>query len=156
MFRATQYGGLRGFLKRPSAIVSLFGSSAPACSPQVKPRVELDPALRDLLRDVDISLGGNKRSRAHHLPDKRELEEFPELRPDTIVSGGVTVSELGDFEVSEAEEDAVGRKSPAADFGSRSIGAVVLPLELQNSINLIISGADILTRNSSVHAKLKF
>ncbi|KAJ7431224.1 hypothetical protein B0H11DRAFT_1941990 [Mycena galericulata] len=64
---------------------------------------------------------GNKHSRAHHLPPKRELEEFPELRPDTLVSAGVTVSELGDLEFSESQpqEDTVGQKSPAADFGSR-------------------------------------
>ncbi|KAJ7508658.1 Rsm22-domain-containing protein [Mycena galericulata] len=144
MFCATRYGRLRAVLKRPSAIVSLFGSSVPVCSPQVRPPIDLDPALRDLLRDVDMSLGGNKRSRAHHLPPKRELEEFPELRPDTLVSTGVTVSELGDLEFSESqpEEDTVGRKSPAADFGSRSIGAAILPLELQNSINLIISERD--------------
>jgi hypothetical protein len=32
------------------------------------------------------------------------------------------------------------RKSPAALFGSQSIGQVVLPFELQKSISLLISG----------------
>ncbi|KAJ7755072.1 Rsm22-domain-containing protein [Mycena maculata] len=144
MFGATRYGGLRSVLNRPS-LVSLFGSSTPVCSPQLKPPIDLDPALRDLLRDVDMSLGGNKRSRAHHTPVKRQLrlEEFPELHSDAVVSGGVTVSELGDdFDLSESRHDSANRKSPAAEFGSRGLGDAVLPLELQNSINLIISESD--------------
>ncbi|KAJ7109767.1 mitochondrial small ribosomal subunit Rsm22-domain-containing protein [Mycena epipterygia] len=138
MFRATRYAGLRGILSQRSATVSLFGSSAPTCSPQVKPRIDLDPALQNLLRDVDMSLGGKRRSRGPHAPLKRELEEFPEVYQDTLVSD-VTISEPADI---ESQEEEVGRKSPAAEFGSRSIGAVVLPLELQNSINLIISEGD--------------
>ncbi|KAJ6541927.1 mitochondrial small ribosomal subunit Rsm22-domain-containing protein [Mycena capillaripes] len=144
MLRATGYRGLRNVLRRPST-ASSFGSSAPTFS-QVNPRVELDPALRDLLRDVDISLGGKKRSRGTHVPLKRELEEFPEPLQDTLtstmsISSTVSTSELGDFD-EPLHEDTVGRKSPAAEFGSYGIGAVVLPLELQNSINLIISEID--------------
>ncbi|KAF7347457.1 3-methyl-2-oxobutanoate hydroxymethyltransferase [Mycena venus] len=141
MFRA----GCRGLraLRRPSS-ASSFGSSAPACSPQINPRVELDPALRDLLKDVDMSLGGKKRSRGPHAPLKRELEEYPEPLQENIASGMVISSpvstELDDF--IEPSYDNIGRKSPAAEFGSYGIGSVILPLELQNSINLIISETD--------------
>ncbi|KAJ7922850.1 mitochondrial small ribosomal subunit Rsm22-domain-containing protein [Mycena leptocephala] len=124
MFRVTGYRRLRDVLRRPST-VSSFGSSASASSPQINPRVELDPALRDLLRDVDMSLGGKKRSRGSHAPLKREWKNI--LNCDFI---------------DPLQEDIVSRKSPAADFGSYGIGSVVLPLELQNSINLIISESD--------------
>ncbi|KAJ7492197.1 Rsm22-domain-containing protein [Mycena latifolia] len=143
MFRATRYVGLRVVPRRRSVTVSLFGSSASRHSPQVNPPADLDPALQDLLRDVDMSLGGKKRSRrsqSPHEPLKRELEQFPELQQDT----SVMVSELGDnqFSPQEPDDDVAGRKSPAAAFGSNGIGAVVLPLELQNSINVIISEGD--------------
>ncbi|KAJ7610970.1 Rsm22-domain-containing protein [Roridomyces roridus] len=140
MLRAARYGGLR-VLKRPSS-VAFFGSSVPVHSSPVKPRIELDPALRDLLRDVDMSLGGNKRSWAHHLPPAKELEEFPYTLPEIEVSGTVTVSEQNDFEAEPLDDESAGRKSPAAEYGSHSLGAVVLPLELQKSINVIISEGD--------------
>lgn len=92
--------------------------------------LDLDPSLETLLKDVDISL---KNYKATSKPP-RELDivapnEHEILDPDSL-------------EVLE-EEDAVGRdekKSPAAAFGSRGIGQVVLPLELQNSINVLING----------------
>ncbi|KAJ7665334.1 Rsm22-domain-containing protein [Mycena polygramma] len=141
MFRAAGHRGLRNVLTRPSAAAS-FGSSSP-CLSHINPPVELDPALRDLLRDVDMSLGGKKRSRGTHAPLKRELEEFPEPLQDVLTTdvSAVSTSELGDFN-EFLHEDTVGRKSPAAEFGSYGFGAVVLPLELQNSINLIISESD--------------
>jgi hypothetical protein len=105
-----------------------------------------------------MSLGGKKRSRGSHAPLKRELEEYPELLQDNLaptvsISSTVSTSQLGDF-IDPLQEDTVSRKSPAADFGSYGIGSVVLPLELQNSINLIISGANILTRKHAVYAEL--
>ncbi|KAJ6601394.1 Rsm22-domain-containing protein [Mycena vulgaris] len=135
MFRATRYAGLRRVPRRHST-VALFGSSASSGSPQINPRLDLDPAFRDLLRDVDMSLGGKKRSRGHHAPLKRELEQ---LQQDA--DAPVTVSVVDKIEPEESD-DTVGRKSPAAMFGSHNIGSVVLPLELQNSINLIISEGD--------------
>ncbi|KAJ7103114.1 mitochondrial small ribosomal subunit Rsm22-domain-containing protein [Mycena belliarum] len=141
MFRATRHAGLRG-LQRSSAALSFFGSSASPSFPQVNPRVDLDPALRDLLRDVDMSLGGKKqRSRGPHDPLKRELQQFMELQQNTSVIVTDQADDI-EFDPQEAEHDVEGRKSPAAAFGSSGIGDVVLPLELQNSINLIISEGD--------------
>ncbi|KAJ7116777.1 Rsm22-domain-containing protein [Mycena crocata] len=141
MFRGTLQTRLSGVLRRRSATVS-FGSSAPICSPQVKPRLELDPALQSLLRDVDMSLGGRKHSRGSHPPLKKELEQFPELQQEPLVSSLPISEPPVDNEPPGPEEDVDSRKSPAAEFGSSGIGSVILPLELQNSINLIISEGD--------------
>ncbi|KAJ7361271.1 mitochondrial small ribosomal subunit Rsm22-domain-containing protein [Mycena albidolilacea] len=138
MFRANR---LRNVLRRPSRS---FGSSAPACSSPLNPRVELDPALRDLLRDVDMSLGGKSKRRTRDLqaPLKRELEEYPEPLQDTLSSGASISTTVSSYELGDFMEHNIGRKSPAATFGSYGIGSVILPLELQNSINLIISESD--------------
>ncbi|KAJ7292885.1 Rsm22-domain-containing protein [Mycena rebaudengoi] len=140
MLSATRYGGLRLVLRRYPATLSSHGSPATNFSTHthLNPPVELDSSTRDLLRDVDMSLGGKRRSRGPHPQLKRELEELPELHQDLT---DVRVAHDESY-VESMEDDILGRKSPAADFGSHSIGAVVLPLELQNSINLIISEGD--------------
>lgn len=86
------------------------------------PPLDLDPSLQALLKDVDISLSQNK-SRPP-VPRRELAEDLPE-----------TVTSL----VEELQEHAQ-RKSPAAQFGSQQIGAVVLPPQLQTSINLLIFG----------------
>ncbi|KAF5392572.1 hypothetical protein D9757_002254 [Collybiopsis confluens] len=98
---------------------------------QVNPALTLDPSLEALLRDVDISLNNHKLS----APSHRVLEMIPQdsIRDNRILSSNSVNPEF---------EDLVDRKSPAAIFGSRGIGAVVLPLEMQNSINLLISESD--------------
>ena len=123
-------------LRRSSAS---FSSSASAFSPQLNPRMDLDPALRDLLRDVDMSLGGKKRSRGPHPPLKKQLEEVPEPLQD-VATASLSIAEIDDLE-EPFQEETVGRKSPAAEFGSYSMGTVILPLELQSAINVLISGA---------------
>src|ERR1700733_15959567 len=91
------------------------------------PPLDLDPSLQALLKDVDISLSQNK-SRPPVL--RRELEALPtEDLPETVTS---LAEELPEY---------AQRKSPAAQFGSQQIGAVVLPPQLQTSINLLIFGA---------------
>ncbi|KAF7337621.1 3-methyl-2-oxobutanoate hydroxymethyltransferase [Mycena sanguinolenta] len=139
MFRPTRCRGLRNALARSSSI-SPFGSSATVHSSQINPRLDLDPALRDLLHDVDMSLGGKKRSRGPYPTLKRELEEYPEPLQDTLSSDVSISPTVSTSELSEFIDDS--RKSPAAEFGSYGIGSVILPLELQNSINLIISERD--------------
>lgn len=86
--------------------------------------LNLDPGLRTLLKDVDISL---KNYKAAPPTTRRELD---------VISSDLELP-ADDLEETDVYE---GRKSPAAQFGSRRFGAVVLPLELQNSINLLISG----------------
>ena len=86
--------------------------------------------MKALLRDANMSLLNHKTKR--HTTDSsdvslRELELLP--------------SEVEEMEELTLEPDErVGRKSPAARFGSQQVGSVVLPEELQESINSIIEG----------------
>ncbi|KAJ3487116.1 hypothetical protein NLI96_g3758 [Meripilus lineatus] len=101
----------------------------------------LDPSLRELLRDVDLSLLKHKTRRGStgltETPSHRELEVFPnDPSPDVDY---LTAEELdGEVESNEKEH----RKSPAALFGSLRIGAVILPLELQGAITKLIAESD--------------
>ncbi|KAF9075038.1 mitochondrial small ribosomal subunit Rsm22-domain-containing protein [Rhodocollybia butyracea] len=106
-------------------------SSSTAALGKVNPSLNLDPSLQALLKDVDISLTRHKTS----FPSHRELDIIP---PEMDLNSEITVQDPED----SFQEDSLERKSPAAVFGSKGIGAVVLPLEMQNSINLLISESD--------------
>ncbi len=105
--------------------------------------VELDPSFQALFKDVDMSLRRHKhRPQALDSPDTlspsshRELQVYPS--GPTEEEGFLSSEELDladDGEVSVWE-----RKSPAADFGSQRIGAIVLPLELEQTIAQLIAG----------------
>lgn len=102
-----------------------FCSSSIAASRQPNPPLQLDPSLEALLKDVDMSLLNNKKAPSH-----RELEIFP---------GEPSVLELSQVESAE-DDDGLSKRSPAAEFGSHRIGAVVLPSQLTKSINQLIQG----------------
>jgi hypothetical protein len=104
-------------------------SSSTAALGKINPSLNLDPSLQALLKDVDISLTRHKTSFSPH----RELDIIP---PEIDLNSEIAVQDPEDSVL----EDSLERKSPAALFGSKGIGAVVLPLEMQNSINLLISG----------------
>lgn len=104
-----------------------FTSSSCAKAHTNRP-LNLDPALQALLKDVDMSLMGHTSS----APVKRELDIIPPSDSEKDVTFAA--------EPVEEEEEYEGRKSPAAHFGSRQFGSVVLPIELQNAITLLISG----------------
>ncbi|CAK5280377.1 unnamed protein product [Mycena citricolor] len=124
-------------LRRASASSSFSSSSK--CASQLKNRVDLDPSLAQLMRDVDMSLGQKKRARTAAAPTTRELEEVENIELLDAVTG--PPADLLDFE--PFEDDAkLARKSPAAAFGSENIGMVVLPLELTNTINALIAETD--------------
>ncbi|KAF8240735.1 hypothetical protein L208DRAFT_1231139 [Tricholoma matsutake] len=109
--------------KNPALSLSLkFFSSNP------NPPLDLDPSLQALLKDVDISLSRGKTRPP--LP-RRELEAFP-----------IEGLENTAIQIDEGLSDHAKRKSPAAHFGSQQIGAVILPPQLQTSINLLISESD--------------
>lgn len=98
---------------------------------KINSALNLDPSLQALLNDVDISLTRHKVALHSH----RELDVIPS---ETIEDSAIVAQ---DSEHSASEEaESLERKSPAAIFGSQGIGAVVLPLEMQNSINLLIAG----------------
>jgi len=91
----------------------------------------LDPSFKVLLKDIDISLHKARHTQVDNGRSLlRELEEFPD---DSLEN-----------DVQPEDEDSLEpralRKSPAAHFGSQKIGAVVIPSELQESIETLISG----------------
>lgn len=140
MFRHLQ----KAVTRRPTSISVVssrrsFSFTSRKCTTPNAP-IDLDPSLRELLRDVDLSLLKHKTRRGStgltETPSHRELEVFPnDPSPDVDY---LTAEELdGEVESNEKEH----RKSPAALFGSLRIGAVILPLELQGAITKLIAGA---------------
>lgn len=95
---------------------------------QPNSRLELDPTLRALLKDEDISLAGKTQS-------GRSMKELEVL--SSMDSGKATDLMLDEEDEYERSGE---RKSPAAFYGSQQIGQVVLPNQLQNTINVLISG----------------
>ncbi|KAI0323089.1 mitochondrial small ribosomal subunit Rsm22-domain-containing protein [Amylostereum chailletii] len=121
---------LRGVLRLPKAP---FSSSSALRANQPNGPLDLDPSFQALLQDVDMSL--LKQKSRHRLVEgepqlHRELEVFP------------AEAEGLPFEEEEEEEDRTTRKSPAAHFGSRQVGAAILPHELQKSIISLIEASD--------------
>lgn len=109
-----------------------FSTSAVAALAQPNAALDLDPTLKALLQDIDISLTSHK-----HVMEKRpprELEpvaiEYPEEAKDA------------ENFIEDHSERSEHRKSPAARFGSQKIGAVVMPTELQKSITTLIDASD--------------
>jgi hypothetical protein len=115
---------------RPSAVLRRAAHTSLALrnyAAQPNARIDVDPGLAALLKDVDVSIARHKAGAAARTP--RELEV------------------LGDSQLTaaapEQEDEPDGRdarKSPAARFGSDGPGAVVLPLELENAITKLIEG----------------
>ena len=100
-----------------------FSSSSVITNHQLKPPLHLDPSLKALLKDVDMSLLKHKNAPSHKFLEILFEESDNSKRGEPF------------------EEDLeLGRKSPAADFGSQKIGAVVLPSQLAKSINQLIQG----------------
>lgn len=142
MFRPANLRTILPRTRIPRA-TSNFSSSPVITADHPNEALDLDPSFRALLRDVDISLHKQKQNphaaASHPRPASRELEAFPaELEEVVDAVGGDVLEDLGEVDDHMGLRDA--RKSPAALFGSQSIGQVVLPLELQNSINLLIAG----------------
>lgn len=127
----------RNLTQRVRFSFACFSTSTPARAHINRP-LDLDPSLKVLLKDVNISLKNHKF--AAQVPARRELNvvSIPAMDEPTTQQ---------DLE----EEEYEGRKSPAAEFGSRGFGAVVLPLELQNAIDVLISESD----KSQLHSDAK-
>ncbi|KAG6911344.1 hypothetical protein DXG01_001015 [Tephrocybe rancida] len=101
--------------------------SARTFTGQPNPPLNLDPTLQAVLEEGDMALTRGRRGKR-----VKELEV-------------VSVEEQFDSEdTSHDEPDGYGleRRSPAAHYGSRQIGAVILPNQLQNAINGLISQSD--------------
>ena len=117
--------------------------------PQLPNSVELDPSWQALMKDVDMSLLKHKARMdpeelsAYHAKKIREAEVFP---VESSLEGHLRALEIPSDDDLDAQEyldvhrDSKERKSPAALFGGRRIGAVVLPYELQHAIRNVIVG----------------
>ena len=149
MFRPAYSSSIRAILPRARlslSAVANFSSTSTVGEDQPNEPIDLDPSFKALLRDVDISLLKHKQNShsvvVHPRPPPRELEAFDveleEGEVREVVAGTVTEEREGEEDYHVGPRDA--RKSPAALFGSQSIGQVILPLELQNSINRLIAG----------------
>jgi hypothetical protein len=95
---------------------------------QPNPRLDLDPSLQTLLQDVDIAL------QSHPKKERKSVHELEIISLQNVEA--VTQHEQYGLETDEN----LPRKSPAALFGSQRTGSVVLPLELQDQIQCLISG----------------
>ncbi|KAK1233060.1 37S ribosomal protein S22 [Marasmius sp. AFHP31] len=121
------------FLSREHRHFRSFSTSVIARR-QPNPPLHLDPTLQALLKDVDISLSQHK---TFESPEPRELDVLPPTKARLESALDLNLAEE-DADWSESSD----RKSPAALFGSQRIGAVLLPVELQNSINIMINESD--------------
>ena len=110
--------------------------------------VDIDPALQALLSDADISLSrANAKSRLlRKTRDSSRSDDIFTPTPHRELEVLETIADAGGVVEDPETHDLDGpfprseRKSPAASFGSRGLGAVVLPFELQRSVLRLISG----------------
>lgn len=110
--------------------IAAFSTSTKCRAVQPNAPLDLDPSMKALLKDANMSLLNHKSK--HHTTDTSQLS----LRQLELLP-----SEAEEMEELALEPDErVGRKSPAARFGSQQVGAVILPEELQETINSIIQG----------------
>ena len=130
-------------LRRRNDLLRYSSSSPPTHHPNAP--LDLDPAFQALLRDVDISLSNKYSESSSEIHKPRELEVYPH-DPDTP-KNYLTSAELDARDDIPSRKDS--RKSPAAAFGSQRIRAVVLPLELQSSIERMIASESPLNPSST-------
>lgn len=116
--------------------ISAFASTTSVhVAPQPRPSLPLDPSLKSLLHDIDISLMA--KHKGAEVPTSASARELEALENDV---GEIEYYDM-DHEDHPTEEPArrrEDRKSPAARFGSDGIGAVVLPQELQRTVTALI------------------
>ncbi|KAG9313997.1 mitochondrial small ribosomal subunit Rsm22-domain-containing protein [Chiua virens] len=132
---------------RPKAFA--FSSTAGVhVSPQPKPSLTLDPSLKSLLHDVDISLMAKHRGTEE--PASSHTRELEALEND---AGEIEYYEVNheDYTVEESARRREDRKSPAARFGSDGISSVILSQELQHAVTELIEG----TNKTLLHSDAK-
>ncbi|KAI0035111.1 mitochondrial small ribosomal subunit Rsm22-domain-containing protein [Vararia minispora EC-137] len=127
---------MRRVLARPALRPTLFPQRASLSvnsglrAHQPNAPLDLDPAFKTLLRDVDSSLSSYKRRGRSSLPPNLQLRELEELEPDEDILHVLP------------EGERLPRRSPAARFGSQNIGAIVLPEEMQKAIYNLVEASD--------------
>ncbi|KAG8739013.1 37S ribosomal protein S22, partial [Ceratobasidium sp. 428] len=112
--------------------------------------LELDPALSRLLHDTNLSLLRNFRHGSKHYVERAELEVEsepnafknppPEFEGYDVVERDSAGENGEDIEAwgSPREE----RRSPAAIYGTKHLGMVILPWELEHAVQKVIGESD--------------
>jgi hypothetical protein len=115
-----------------------FNSSAPINS--LRPPLDLDESMQALLKEGDISLKSAKISpkalRELEFLDNLSIEQQQQFQHSLDEWKSMVFSET---EITESESTGE-RKSPAASFGSKRIGMVIIPLELNSAIKQLVAG----------------
>lgn len=104
--------------------------------------LQLDPALSQLLHDTDLSLLRKFRHGSKHYMER------PELQVEDTDAFSNLPSEFEGYEVVERDHEELSswdgpreeRRSPAAVYGTKHVGMVVLPWELEHAVGKIIEG----------------
>ena len=136
MLRSARCAGLTRALLSRTANIS---TTAKAGVHHPNAPLDLDPSLQALLSDVDISLARHKARSSMNEPTIRPRQELEVFADESAAVDGAELREEDTEDVESDHQDS--RKSPAALFGSQRVGAIVLPLELQNAIIKLIEGA---------------
>ena len=112
-----------------------------ASTPSPDSPSQLDPSLRQLLLDTDLSLIKSKKY--------REQNNYSSSPDSTTASGSREKdAEATDYYTLDAEEEnnadawhnRLEKRSQEAIFGSKRIGSISVPFELEHSMEAIISG----------------
>ncbi|KAF5312896.1 hypothetical protein D9619_002736 [Psilocybe cf. subviscida] len=118
-----------------------LSTSAQRAGPSNEP-LKLDPSYQQLFKDVHISLQKAKISP----PKKKDLQIVNEQAQtqllDMSADDWTTMHPDADTILEEESGSREARKSPAAAFGSKHIGTVVFPLELQMAINQLVAAGE--------------
>ncbi|QRV83443.1 37S ribosomal protein S22, mitochondrial [Ceratobasidium sp. AG-Ba] len=134
--------------------VSLLKNAAAHLAHSPNAPLELDPALSQLLHDTDLSLLRKFRHGSKHYVERAELEveteanafdnPAPELEGYGIGERGFSSSQNDYADVWEDHrgEPREERRSPAAVYGTKHVGMVVLPWELEHAVEKAVGESD--------------
>ncbi|KAJ1301502.1 hypothetical protein OPQ81_008757 [Rhizoctonia solani] len=108
--------------------------------------LQLDPALTQLLHDTDLSLLRKFRHGSKHYVERPELQvdEADAFRNLPHEYEGYDVAERGEeaHEPSYWDGPREERRSPAAVYGTKHVGMVLLPWELEHAVGRVIDESD--------------
>ncbi|CAE6495971.1 unnamed protein product [Rhizoctonia solani] len=108
--------------------------------------LQLDPALSQLLHDTDLSLLRKFRHGSKHYVERAELQveeaDVVNNHPPAYESYDITEREEGVSEPSYWDGPREERRSPAAVYGTKHVGMVVLPWELEHAVGRVVEESD--------------
>lgn len=118
------------------AVQLFFTSASPSAQLEPNSPIQLDPSLQKALQDDFPSGAKIKSSRVHtqYSTPHKELMLVSREAPKQ------SIEDKEGFETTDSPFPRSERKSPAASYGSRQIGTVILPYEMQKSIISLIAG----------------